>query len=119
MQTNPTPKTILGFTRDEWKQARFDDPVAATEFQEFLDVVTSAQGGLAGIGPEAVLALARVSPAFARRLGDYYRTVDPLWRTNMRKYLELNFGPDGTRAELVRSQWTAILALLDASDSDS
>jgi len=122
VQGNQLPLKILGFTREEWEQARFDDPAAATQFRKLLDslsVAASGRGGLVGIGPDAILAIARVSPAFARRLRDYYDAADSHWRTKVPEYLELNWGRGYARAELVRSQWATILALLDGSDSDS
>jgi len=123
VQTNPIPFRILGFTRDEWDQALFDDPVDAAQFREFLEflgvTVREGRGGLTGIGPEPILAIARVSPAFARRLRDHYESHDRQWRTTIPEYLELNCGPDAARLETVRSRWSAILALLDDSGSGS
>ena len=124
MQTNPIPQRILGFSRDEWALARFDDPAAATQFLAFFDAVcdpaAAGKGGLAGVGPDAVLAIARVSPAFAGRLRNYYDSVDPDWRTNMPKNLSAFIpSPEDARAGIVRSQWAAILTLLDASSPGS
>ena len=124
VQTNPIPQRILGFSRDEWTLARFDDPDAATQFLAFFDAVFEAvaagKGGLAGVGPDAALAIARVSPAFAGRLRNYYDSVDPDWRTNMSKNLSAFIsGPEDPRAGSVQSQWAAVLTLLDASTPGS
>jgi hypothetical protein len=121
VQTSPSPHRLLGFSRDEWSKARFDDPIATSQFLEFFDTVfdpaTSEQGALVGVGPEALLAIARVSPAFAGRLRSYYESLDPDWRRNMAMYpAAFISGPEDRRAEMVRAQWAATLALLDASN---
>jgi len=122
LQTNPISPRILGFSRDEWSLAQFDDPLAAAQFLAFFDAVTSEPGrlgGLAGVGPDAILAIARVSPAFARRLRNYYASMDPDWRTNLPRSYLLGFasGPEDPRTPIIRSQWSAILSLLDGADA--
>lgn len=119
-----TPQRILGFTRDEWAQARFDDPGAVSRLLEFFDSVfdpiATENGALIGIGPIAVLAIARVSPAFARRLRNHYDSVDPDWRKTMENYpAAFISGPGDPRADIIRSSWASTLALLDASVEDS
>ena len=95
-------RQLLGFSRAEWALPYAQDPAAATKQLAFFDIVTGAPGGLVNVGAEALLALALISPDFARRVAAGLATLDPGWRA---------------RAEAMRSSSTAVSETTQAQDS--
>lgn len=108
---------LFGFSRHEWAQARFDGPAASASMLAFFDAVTRAPpaAGLAGVSTESLLAIARVSSAFASRLGAHLGAIAPAWRSSIETSLGAGAAPAAGATEAMdQVRWIEILALIDA-----
>lgn len=111
---NPGPtdseRRLLGFSREEWALGHADDPFGVANALAFFDAVATRDGesrGLAYISIDSWLALAGVSPAFARRVADGLSQLDPGWRAR---------AEESARAEGGGSLWGRLLALIDEAN---
>ena len=116
--SNSDSRFVLGFARQEWAEARFEDPSDAEHLMAFIDAIMNShmQPGLASIGTDALLAIARVSPDFARRLRAQLEAADPDWRDKVQALiLNRPSQPGAPEETLARRHWTAILGLIDSA----
>ena len=121
------PFTFFGFTRAEWELALANLPDESRGLLKLIDdlqsgALDSSRGGLTGIDPDSLIAVAQFSRDFADRLREYLDRRGPDWRQHIAG-MKASLPSVGDPNESPESQWTrrwvtgwsALQALLDST----